>query len=1040
MKSFRILISSILTAVLAMYVWSCGPGRPRGSDVVAASPQASRDAPSPTTAPAPAAYECRWTDELITLNGRADEPAWKNAQVISNFRVPRPDGAWRKPLMATRAKLLWDRNYLYYYAEMDDADLYATITEHQGKVWTNDAFEMFLKPDDTKPGYYEFEVSPANTTLELYFPARDAGGYDKFKDLTHIEMKTAVQLHGTLNQPLDTDKGWSVEGRIRWSNMLNTGGRPDAGDLWKFALCRVDYSSKNKSTELSSNAPLTKVNFHRYEDYSTVKFVGPDRTTSNRPYGIDHRVPLTTSRVVGYPEPPPPYTVVKAFPKLKIFQPLYILEEPGTNNFLLLQHLGVWAGPGRLLRFKNDPQVDHAETVLDVDRIAYGMALDPDFIHNGYIYLMSNGPVEAQVKQDRISRYTIDRRTGKIDPATELVYLEWDSNGHNGGDLAFGPDGYLYHAAGDGTSGGDVNLRGQDITHLTSAMIRIDVHHPSGGKPYSIPSDNPFIDTSGARPEVWAYGFRNPWRLAFDGKTGQLWVGQNGQDAWEQIYIAHRGENYGWSVYEGSHPFNLHHKQGPTPITWPTVEHPHSEMRSLTGGVVYYGTKLPELNGAFIYGDWSTGRIWGVKAPGDKVTWHRELARTPMQIVGFRETSGGDLLVVDQGSGIYKLTVAPKVAPTPPFPRKLSDTGLFVSTRDNVPQPGLIPYDVNAPLWSDGATKERFIALPEGGTIDVTPAHGWNFPEATVLVKTFSLATDPANRTAARRIETRLLTKQGGQWAGYSYIWNDAQTDANLVGAAGFDQKYIVHDSAAPGGTRSQRWHFPSRAECMTCHTRASNFVLGPSILQMNKDHDYHGVVDNQLRTLEHLGVIRASYIDFARDRLHQELLDAGKTDDQANLLMSSMTDTRDQHEPKPESILAFDPAQMPHLVDPYDRHQSVDQRARSYLHANCAICHVNDGGGNSLLNVEYGVPVDKMRIIDVPPEHDSFGIENAKIVASGNAGASVLYHRVNIRGQGQMPPLASYEVDAGAVKLLHEWIEQMKPASADATYIHHHQ
>src|SRR5207248_10439743 len=121
--------------------------------------------------------------------------------------------------------------------------------------------------------------------------------------------------------------------------------------------------------------------------------------------------------------------------------------------------------------------------------------------------------------------------------------------------FAFGPDGYLYHCAGDGTSDSDTNLRGQDITHLTSAMIRIDVDHPADGKNYSVPKDNPFINTPGARPEIWAYGFRNPWRIAFDRKTGDLWVGQNGQDLWEQVYFVRRGEHYGWSVYEGSHAF-----------------------------------------------------------------------------------------------------------------------------------------------------------------------------------------------------------------------------------------------------------------------------------------------------------------------------------------------------------------------------------------------------------------------------------------------------------------------------------------------------
>ena len=706
---------------------------------------------------------------------------------------------------------------------------------------------------------------------------------------------------------------------------------------------------------------------------------------ADRPFGMDRRVPWTTSRVVGSPDPPLPYRVVKAFPKLKVHQPLYVLEEPGTHNFLLLQHLQYWAGPSRLLRFRNDPNVDRAEPLLDIDRLVYGMTLHPDFIHNGFIYLLGNGPCEAKVHHDRIARFTIDRKTGRIDPASERVILEWESNGHDGGDLAFGPDGYLYHAAGDGSADSDANRRGQDITHLNSAMIRIDVDHPSkDGKPYSIPPDNPFIHTPDARPEIWAYGFRNPWRLAFDRNTGQLWVGQNGQDAWEQVYLVHRGENYGWSIYEGGHPFNLQRRRGPTPITFPIIDHPHSEMRSLTGGVVYYGAKLPGLRGAFIYGDWSTGRIWGAKAPHDKLAWQQELARTTLQIVGFRETASGDLLVIDEGSGIYRLEPAlSSSASMPRFPRRLSETGLFASTQDHAPAAGLIAYEVNAPLWSDGALKQRFIAVPGNGTIEMTPAHGWNFPEGSVLVKTFSLEAEPGNAASARRIETRLLTKQLGQWAGYSYIWDDGQADATLVDAAGLDRDYTIDEAGGP--PRMQTWHFPSRTECMTCHTRASNFVLGPSTLQMNRDHDYNGIKDNQLRTLQHIGLLRA-----------------------------------------PENNATITPARLPHLVDPSDGTQSLDGRARSYLHANCAICHVKEGGGNALIDLDFTTPSANMRVIDEPPQHETFGIGAAKIIAKGDAAASVLYHRMSIRGQGQMPPLATRRADEQALHLLREWISQM--------------
>ncbi len=943
-------------------------------------------------------FECRWAEKPLTLDIAKDAEIWKRAEAIDHFEIHWNPADARKPKTSTRAKLLWDREFVYFLAEMEDRDLHVTVNEHQGMVWTSDVFELFFKPAEDKPDYYEFEVNPTNTTLELYFPSRNSGGYGKYKDLTHIDFKTVVKVDGTVNDAKDQDKGWTVEGRIPWKDLAPTGGRPNPGDTWKLNLCRMDYSAGVTKPEQSSAAPLTRPDFHRYEDYASLKFVGPGHAEGDKPFGIEKRVAWTTSHVVGSPDPALPYVAVKAFPKLHVEKPLYILEEPGTKNFLLLQHLQYWAGPSRLLRFENDPEVDHAEPMLNINRLVYGMTLHPDFIHNGYIYLIGNGPVNAAVHTDRISRYTIDRKTGKIDPASELAIIEWESNGHDGGDLAFGPDGYLYHAAGDGTADSDKNLRGQDITHLNSTMIRIDVDHPANGKAYSIPKDNPFVGTAGARPEIWAYGFRNPWRLAFDRKSGQLWVGQNGQDSYESVYLVHRGENYGWSIYEGGHPFYPQRKRGPNPITFPIIDHPHSEMRSLTGGVVYQGSKLPELDGAFVYGDWSTGRIWGAKAPGDKLTWHHELMRSAMQIVGFRETAAGDLLVIDEGSGIYRLERRAENESSPPFPRKLSETGLFASTKDNTPAPGLIPYDVNAALWSDGAAKERFIAIPNEGTMEVTPTHGFNFPEGSVLVKTFALESEPGK---TKRIETRLMTKQVGQWIGYTYAWNDEQTDAALVEAAGVDRDYAIHDAK---GTRSQTWHFPSRAECMTCHSRALNFVLGPSLAQLNKEHDYGGVRDNQLRTMEHIGVLRTDYLTFVGQPAPAD------------------------HPRAPSSALLFEePGKTAHLVDYADGSLAVEVRARSYLHANCAICHIKEGGGNSLIDLEFTTPRRGMRAIGEVPQHEKFDLADAKLIAPGKPGDSVLYHRMGMRGQGQMPPLATKVVDERGMELMREWIEGMK-------------
>ncbi len=236
----------------------------------------------PTAAPAPVqgggktvkavkTAECRWAGAPIKIDGVLSEVAWDNAQVLDDFAV-----FWqnRKPKTKTCARLLWDNSYLYFFAEMEDNDLYADVTERNGMTWTNDVFELFFKPEADRLTYYEIQVNAANTQLELFLPSRGAGGYQRFAKTTKFGMETAVKLQGTLNQWDDEDKGWTVEGRIPWAAFQVSGGRPKPGAKWRFALCRYDYSVTLAEPELSSTAPLTQPSFHRYEDYSELTFVG----------------------------------------------------------------------------------------------------------------------------------------------------------------------------------------------------------------------------------------------------------------------------------------------------------------------------------------------------------------------------------------------------------------------------------------------------------------------------------------------------------------------------------------------------------------------------------------------------------------------------------------------------------------------------------------------------------------------------------------------------------------------------------------------
>jgi uncharacterized repeat protein (TIGR03806 family) len=344
----------------------------------------------------------------------------------------------------------------------------------------------------------------------------------------------------------------------------------------------------------------------------------------------------------------------------------------------------------------------------------------------------------------------------------------------------------------------------------------------------------------------------------------------------------------------------------------------------------------------------------------------------------------------------------PPTTGAPKFPHKLSETGLFASTRELKPAAGLIPYSVNAELWSDGASKERYIAIPGMGKVEYNtvlypqPAPGsepgWRFPDDTVLVKTFFLETEAGNPNTRRRMETRLLhavrvpgTEEVGDqvWYGYTYVWNDDQTDAELLDAKGLDRKVIITDARAPGGEREQVYHFPSRTECIMCHTMPAKYALGLNTRQMNKDHDYGGVLANQLATLDHLGLFT---------------------------------------KPLPDK-----PEKLPRLVDPRDRSQNLDARARSYLHANCSHCHRKWGGGISDFQLLASLPLKETATINTKPGQGTFDLADPRILVPGEPDRSLLLYRMSKLGLGRMPHIASNVVDMEAVELIREWIKEMK-------------
>ncbi|MEW6159857.1 MAG: PQQ-dependent sugar dehydrogenase, partial [Verrucomicrobiota bacterium] len=606
----------------------------------------------------------------------------------------------------------------------------------------------------------------------------------------------------------------------------------------------------------------------------------------------------------------------------------------------------------------------------------------------------------------RVSRFTVSRSDPpRVDPGSEQILITWLSGGHNGGCLKFGPEGCLYICTGDaaGPNPPDPLNTGQDVSDLLSSILRIDVDATDPGKSYRVPADNPLVGVKDARPEIWAYGFRNPWKMSFDRKTGALWTADVGWELWELVYRVEKGGNYGWSIVEGAQPVKPNGQRGPTPILPPTAAHPHSEAASITGGYVYRGRKFKELIGAYIYGDWATGKIWALRHDGSKVESIRELVTTPLQIISFAEDEAGELLVMDYAGTIHELELNPAPDTSETFPKRLSATGLFNSVETHALAQGVIRYSINAELWSDGAIADRFVAFPGVSGVIKTNEHRWAFPKDAVLGKTLSIPIEQGNAAEPklRRLETQVLHYDGVTWRGYTYRWNEAQTDAALVRAEGEETVLEIRQThRGDNRLRRQTWRFHSRAECLRCHNSWAGPPLAFNLLQLQKEHDYTmhqarpAVAEihsqpapartsarfDQLRTLAHVGIIDP---ELARQK-------------------------------------------SPRLLNPYESGLPLNERARSWLHVNCAHCHREGAGGSVISHFNFELKPAEMKTFGVTPSQGQFGMKEARVIAPGDPLRSVLYYRINALGPSRMPRLGSGMIDQAGVQLIFDWISSM--------------
>lgn len=368
------------------------------------------------------------------------------------------------------------------------------------------------------------------------------------------------------------------------------------------------------------------------------------------------------------PEEPPAIAAEPAFLQLGFEQPLAMMQPPGdSTRWFVVEKAGV------VWEFPDDPDATLNDVLLfaDIsDRVdsapteagLLGMAFHPEFGTNGEVYLSYTR--SAAGLESVVSRFVVDPDTGALDESSEQVLLTVPqfAGNHNGGNILFGPDGFLYVGFGDGGGSGDPQDNAQDTANLLGAISRIDV---DSATPYAIPAGNPFAGNtecpqgSGTAdcPEIFAWGFRNPWRFSFDQQTGELWVGDVGENSWEEVNRVQVSENYGWRQREGAHCFDPPTNCSTDNVD-PVTEYSHDLGDSVTGGFVYRGSEIPDLQGFYLFGDFGTGRIWAVAADSEQGVEPAELVDTNLRIASFAESNDGELYVLDIAAGTIHRIVA----------------------------------------------------------------------------------------------------------------------------------------------------------------------------------------------------------------------------------------------------------------------------------------------------------------------------------------------------------------------------------------------
>jgi uncharacterized repeat protein (TIGR03806 family) len=706
--------------------------------------------------------------------------------------------------------------------------------------------------------------------------------------------------------------------------------------------------------------------------------------------GLDRRPANSTCLAGDPPGNSVSLALQRVFTSLPNFsQPIAMLQEPGSSaRWYVVQKTGV------VRVFDNTPNVSTTREFINLsgrllsdpgsqndERGLLGMAFHPDYPTDPRVYFFYTANDASLGLVDRVSEFRTQDGGSTAALGSERILFNIDDpeSNHNGGNLAFGPDGMLYIGVGDGGGANDAHGsigNGQLLTTLLGKMLRIDIATSSPTSSYTIPPTNPYagnarcnVDGRGAAncPEIYAYGFRNPWRWSFDRGSGELWLNDVGQGSLEEVDRVILGGNYGWRCFEGTNPFNAACGPNSASSIAPVAQYGRSLGFSTTGGFVYRGSAIPNLNGRYVFGDFGSGNLWHIArdtAPTLTLTAGSAFD-TGLQIASFGQDADGEIYLVHLGGTLHRLV--PGSGTGREIPIQLSQTGCVNASNPTQPASGLIPYAPNAPFFSDGASKNRWLALPDAQRITIGTDNDFDFPNGSVLVKNFSLGT--------QLIETRLFMRHNdGAWAGYTYEWNAGGTDATRV---------VGGKTVQVAG---QTWEFPSEAQCLQCHSAAAGRTLGLEIGQLNGNFAYPtGRTANQLTTLNAIDTLTPA--------------------------------------------LTAPPSQLPVIPDPNGQ-APLDLRARAYLHTNCAHCHRPAGPSQSDIDFRFTTALGDTRTCDVAPALGDLGIADARLIAPGSAARSVTVARVNRTGAGAMPPLSRHQIDTAGVQLLTDWVNGLTSCS----------